>query len=381
MSLPFKNPMTTVGLTSQPGALKTFYEKFGSNTMLESNKLAYYINTPAYFQTCIENIRPEIMMSGTSIAAQHEEANSWSLEKTPIVGEVWGKVKSIAKDIGSTLGIGDETDTLTGLKQLYSIFKSRRASSIYPPSILFGLQDFIGVNLTDDFQYFVQDINLPDLRLNTETFDTFNSHYQVPTDTNIALSPTSNTLTMSLLDTLVPLNEYLFYPWMREVNNPVWSYESMPYSLADIKISFIHPEYAGDAAADTSPTGKAAQTATNIIGKGLNALASSIPVVGEGLGKGLENALNDPTKEPIFIYTFTDCYPIEVELLKPTQQQRSNFTRRVTFAFSQVFIKVSYITSTPITNKLVNRAVGAVNKKVSNLVGGLTSKIPALPLK
>lgn len=50
--------------------------------------------------------------------------------------------------------------------------------------------------------------------------------------------PDNNILVMSILNTKLPLHERIFYPWMREVTLPFWSYSSQPYTTATITIDF-----------------------------------------------------------------------------------------------------------------------------------------------
>lgn len=41
---------------------------------------------------------------------------------------------------------------------------------------------------------------------------------------NTFVKPDNNKFTMTLLNTQLPLHDYLFYPWMREATLPKWSY-------------------------------------------------------------------------------------------------------------------------------------------------------------
>ena len=52
------------------------------------------------------------------------------------------------------------------------------------------------------------------------------------------MKPDSNVLTLKILNTKVPLHERIFYPWMREVTLPFWSYETQPYTTATITVDF-----------------------------------------------------------------------------------------------------------------------------------------------
>jgi hypothetical protein len=50
--------------------------------------------------------------------------------------------------------------------------------------------------------------------------------------------PDNNTITMDILCTKLPLHERIFYPWMREVTLPFWSYDTQPFTTATIKVDF-----------------------------------------------------------------------------------------------------------------------------------------------
>lgn len=55
---------------------------------------------------------------------------------------------------------------------------------------------------------------------------------------NLYVKPESNTFTMTILNTKLPLHDYLFYPWMREATLPKWSYAQQPYTTANVYVSF-----------------------------------------------------------------------------------------------------------------------------------------------
>ena len=52
------------------------------------------------------------------------------------------------------------------------------------------------------------------------------------------MKPDSNVLVLKMLNTKVPLHERIFYPWMREVTLPFWSYKTQPYTTATIVVDF-----------------------------------------------------------------------------------------------------------------------------------------------
>ena len=43
---------------------------------------------------------------------------------------------------------------------------------------------------------------------------------------------------MNVINTKAALHERIFYPWMREVSLPYWSYDTQPYTTATITVDF-----------------------------------------------------------------------------------------------------------------------------------------------
>lgn len=52
------------------------------------------------------------------------------------------------------------------------------------------------------------------------------------------VKPDTNQLIMQIVNTKAALHERIFYPWMREVTLPYWSYQSQPYTTATITVDF-----------------------------------------------------------------------------------------------------------------------------------------------
>lgn len=52
------------------------------------------------------------------------------------------------------------------------------------------------------------------------------------------VKPAQNSFQMNVINTKAPLMERLFYPWMKEVTLPYWSYDKQPYTTATIKVDF-----------------------------------------------------------------------------------------------------------------------------------------------
>lgn len=52
------------------------------------------------------------------------------------------------------------------------------------------------------------------------------------------VKPDSNVLVLKIVNTKVALHERIFYPWMREVTLPMWSYDQQPYTTATITVNY-----------------------------------------------------------------------------------------------------------------------------------------------
>lgn len=97
-----------------------------------------------------------------------------------------------------------------------------------------GLFSDCGLDIRS-FGMFIQSIQIPEFNVNSDTTaDTILTSIQTH---KIILSPASNTITLDLINTRVPVIENIIYPWMMELRSPAWLYESRPYSVANITVS------------------------------------------------------------------------------------------------------------------------------------------------
>ena len=149
---------------------------------------------------------------------------------------------------------------------------------------------------------YCQDITVPQMTIAdggvaTGTFGDFPINGTV-------LKPDNNKLTMSILNTRVPLIERLFYPWMREVTLPYWSYDTQPYTTATITVDF--------------------------------------------------------TKHADMKYVFCGCRPTYVTLTQPNQQN-SEIKRQVTFAFDFMYISSKLRHNEKALKKLLGSAQTLMN--------------------
>ena len=120
----------------------------------------------------------------------------------------------------------------------------------------------------------------------------------------------SNVMQLKIVNTKVPLHERIFYPWMREVTLPYWSYWQQPYTTATITIDF--------------------------------------------------------TKHNDIKYVFCGCRPQKIVMQQATQEPSSpNLTRDVSFLFDYMFITSSLKNCESLTEKLLSTGKSLVNSAAS----------------
>ena len=85
-----------------------------------------------------------------------------------------------------------------------------------------------------DLSMFVQSITLPKIDIPAEELQTLFGSVKMH---EMRVIPSSQDLTMSIINTEIPIHETVFYPWMREITSPIWVYEEFPYSKATIYVS------------------------------------------------------------------------------------------------------------------------------------------------
>lgn len=143
--------------------------------------------------------------------------------------------------------------------------------------------------------YYVQDITIPQLKMAeggkmTTLIGEFpvNGSYIVPDNTS---------LQMTILNTKLPLIERIFYPWMREVTLPQWSYNTQPYTTATITIDF--------------------------------------------------------SKHTDLQYVFCGCRPCNLQMINANQENDQVFKRQVSFLFDFMFITSKLTTMESTTSKLL----------------------------
>lgn len=356
MALPIKSPLNSLGLTSAPGSLQAFYNKIGSNYSLQKDNFVNYINAPKFFDVSIKNIKPPLPVpaDNTNNATDNRSLMDKALD-------------SLSENIDNALTALKNNFIDTQEKDSFFKAITEECKKIPGCSIITAISNYIGVDLNKDFKYYVQNITLPNIKIDTEYISNFTTSEPICKDGSWVV-PENNNITIKLLDMAAPLHEYIFYPWMAEAGLSQWVYPSIPFTKADICISFMFPNYTS-AEADAE-----AGAIESTINSGLNSL-------GETLGLG--NLGDDPLASPSFQYIFKNCYPTRMDLISPDQNISNEFTRAIDFTFSHLVIKTSGITTVTATRKMLNalsnRVVNPVlNKGLQPITGN--SFIPATSL-
>ena len=171
------------------------------------------------------------------------------------IGEEAEKKSAIAKIGESLLNTGidklkNAANNLTGglasnlMERDNTVKKKRKehASDGHKLSFVKFLVEGQTLKFEDAVQYvlnlglYCQDITIPSISV-PDTGTVTNSIAILPTNGTI-VTPDSNKIVLNILNTKLPLVERLFYPWMKEVDLPYWSYESQPYTTADVTVDF-----------------------------------------------------------------------------------------------------------------------------------------------
>lgn len=128
---------------------------------------------------------------------------------------------------------------------------------------------------------------------------------------NVVVSD-NNTLAMDILNTRAPLMERIFYPWMKEITLPYWSYKSQPYTTADITIDF--------------------------------------------------------SEHCDLKYKFVGCRPSTIGTMQPTQDPSDELTRQIIFNFDYMFVMSKVKTHDDIVDTLLD-TVNTGFSTVTTLLG------------
>lgn len=172
-------------------------------------------------------------------------------------------------------------------------------------NLLVGKEDWFGESAGQSISplelqlgLYCQEAVIPNIEVPSGGTSTVNGFGEFPIN-GLFVKPDSNVITLKIINTKVPLHERIFYPWMREVTLPYWSYACQPYTTATITIDF--------------------------------------------------------TKHNDIQYVFCGCRPQKISMQQPTQEASSpNLIRDVYFIFDYMFINSTLTNTESLTDKLLS---------------------------
>lgn len=161
-----------------------------------------------------------------------------------------GSAKSAVKEglnslTGGLLGsfMNGKVDIMKKKKEFEKVGEETFLEWLAAANLLVGAEDWIGENagqavrpLEIQLGLYCQDITIPNLRM-VDGGKVTTQLGEFPVNGNYIL-PDSNHLQFTFVNTKVPIMERIFYPWMREVTLPYWSYKTQPYTTATITVDF-----------------------------------------------------------------------------------------------------------------------------------------------
>lgn len=160
-----------------------------------------------------------------------------------------------------------------------------------------------------NLKYFTQEATLPSISVpNDAVAETAIGTVQTH---KMAVETDSKEFSLKILNTKVSLIDRVFYPWMREISYPYWSYPTHPYTKATITIDM---------------------TAHNDIS-----------------------------------YVFLGSRPTKIETLNPTNQLDTNMSRSVTFTFDFMYIESQHKNIDGIKDTLINTGKSIINRAAATI--------------
>lgn len=289
----------TVSDTNSGTNLQQFLNKFGSS----AGKYTEQLNPLATFDV---NIKFYPTISSKSIQ------NISTKDK--IKGLLGSTVTSMATNLGNNLTGG----LLTSLLNKTTVESERKdfdkagehtfLEYLAKANLLVGGENWFKSEqsvcpLELQLGFYIQSIVVPKLKI-PDGAKIQTSLGEFSTNGNYVI-PDNNNLQLDILCTKLPLHERIFYPWMREVTLPYWSYATQPYTTATITIDF--------------------------------------------------------NKHTDLKYVFCGCRPTSIDTIQPTQEPNGSITRQVTFLFDFMFIESNDTTVESVENKLLSTGKTLLN--------------------
>ena len=217
--------------------LNTFLSKFYSS----EGKFADTLDPKSTFDVSMQ-FYPTIKSSGGS-STWYQKLGDAAL------GTAQSAVKNLANNVTGGL-LGSIINSTVDIKKKHKTFETEDGENSHTfleclaaANLLVGASDWIGEKagqseapLELQLGPYVQSITVPNMIMPAEG-KSITSIGEFPVN-GTYLKPDNMTLTMELLNTKAAIHERIFYPWMREITLPYWSYNEQPYTTATITVDF-----------------------------------------------------------------------------------------------------------------------------------------------
>lgn len=162
------------------------------------------------------------------------------------LGATKNAVGNLANNItgGLASALASDSSSVEELRGKYAdVGKKTFMNYLAPANRIAGGENWLGgaetqaiVPLELNLGPYVQEVTLPNIKVKSEQ-KSVTAIGEFPVN-GTYVQPETNELIMQIVNTKAALHERIFYPWMREVTAPFWSYTSQPYTTADITIDF-----------------------------------------------------------------------------------------------------------------------------------------------
>ena len=231
--------MVDAALGSSSGTnLNTFLSKFYSS----EGKFVDTLDPKSTFDVSMQ-FYPTIKSSGGS-STWYQKLGDAAL------GAAQSAVKNLANNVTGGL-LGSIMNSRVDIKSKHKAFETEDGKEnshtflecLAAANLLVGASDWIGESAGEavmplELQLgpYVQDITIPNLTMPAEG-KSVTSIGEFPVNGSY-LKPDNMTLTMNILNTKASIHERIFYPWLREISLPYWSYNEQPYTTATITVDF-----------------------------------------------------------------------------------------------------------------------------------------------
>lgn len=223
-----------------------------------------------------------------------------------------------------------------------------------------------------ELEYHIMDITIPNISVPTTQYNDATGSYTRPS-TGIT-NASSKQFSINILNTKTNVIDKAFYDWMTEVGNNIWNYSEKPYTTCTFKVIMYSPGQSNsfNPISNLPIIGSLANDAFSAVGDFV--LGNDTPPAGsdQAFAKSLLG-----NNHLLSIYTFTDCYPIDIELCSATNTETGKFTRKVTFAFDDLLVDAYFPSKSDnsslkaLGGELLNMGTTAINKALTPLTDKL----------